>query len=145
MPEVRISLFFTKASLQVPSPVGWDWAIMVQGSDAYFNVTAGQSIIASGLAVLGTTSAQAATNIGVSWGYQRVDDNNQPTGFIIPFTGFSFPAVFISPGTRAAVPAAAKVSNLAAGRYRVGMIVRNASPNNISLNSNDFLTGWVMN
>lgn len=133
-----------KASLPVLSPVGWDWVISIPSNDMYINLSAGQSIIASGLAVLGTNNAQAATNISVSWGYQRVDENNQPSGFIIPFTGFSFPAVFISPGTRAAVPAAAKVSNLATGRYRIGIIVRNGNLSNISLNSNDFLTGWVM-
>jgi hypothetical protein len=102
------------------------------GPQATVTVAAGQRLTAAAVVPLATSTGTASIYAGIC--YQL------GAGTITNFSGNSFSVVQV--GTlRSSVPAAASVSGLAAGTYKVGFCLQQAG--SVAISNNDYVNGWV--
>jgi hypothetical protein len=110
-----------------------DYVFVGNGATALVTVKEGQKICGNAEAPLATTSGIASVSYGL--GYQLGD------GTIAHFYGGNFSYIQIGT-TRTPLPACGCTSNLPAGIYKVGVIIRQNGI--VPINANNYVNGWVM-
>lgn len=102
-------------------------------------ITKPTTIVASASVSLGhSTTGQIANDVSVSPAYQLISGSG---GNLTIFQPANYSASQISGGLRTSLPAAGSVTLTTPGTYKIGFAVRNNS--GVTLNSNDFLLGYI--
>lgn len=121
----------------------WTFIPSLNGNFSYTTITITKPalIVATATVVIGHTgTGQLANDIGFSPAYQLTSGQG---GVITLFSPGNYPAAQIST-TKTPFSCAGSVTLTTPGTYKIGFVVRNNSNPAITLNSNDFLSGYVM-
>ena len=100
-------------------------------------LTAGQTVIASGSAVIGTTSGSTAFSVSYNPCYKR-----DGAATWSPFSTAQYPTINVSGPTPIGLSAGLSIP--VTGSYEFSFCYANATSNSVNLIANDYMNGWFV-